>query len=302
VNDTLEPPAPSGPYYTPPSDTVQPRPPRRRPSAWLVVGLVLAVLFLAQGAAWAFAIIGQQTDSLSQSRPAQSELVIRLSSGNVRVTADPSATQASTLYLDAERHWSQTRPEIVWKQVDMSVMSLTVRCGPTLVGWCSADLDLRVPEGTKVRVDDDSGDVFAQGLKDVTLHTDSGRASGEELAGQSELKTGSGDVSLKGGTGDYELTTDSGDIDVVDTAATHLITETDSGSIRIDLASDPERAFATTDSGDITISLPDTPGVAYQLFVTADSGSTSREIRTDPDAQRSVTAKSGSGDVTVAYR
>lgn len=300
MNDTL--PAPSDtPSDTPPTPGT-PTGRGRTVSVWLVVGLLLAAWTIAQGAGWIVAVIGRHSDTVTQQHEARGELVVRVDSGDVAVTADADATSSGTVSLTAHRTWSLREPKLEWTSSG-DTLELHTTCGFTFVGWCLTDLDLRVPEGTQVHVQSDSGDVRAAGVHgSVTLTTDSGRVTARDVTGRTSLQTDSGSIEVGHVTGDLDLDTDSGEIDVIGSSAADVVAHTDSGEVRIDLTTDPTRVEATTDSGSIDLRLPDTAGVAYVLALSTDSGRTSGEVRTDPTSTRTVTLDSDSGNVTVAYR
>lgn len=306
MNDTLEPqlrPGPPPPPSSSPGGADGPRP-GRTVSAWLVVGLVLALITILQGAGQVIAVIGRESDTVEQTVDARPELVVRLGSGDVTVTAAGTGAQAGTgtIAVRAHRSWALNEPELEWTTTADRV-ELRVRCGFVLVGWCSANLELTVPADTRLDVDTNSGEVIATGLRaDVKLSTDSGRVSARDVSGSADLSTDSGDVQVTGARGDLLLQTDSGSIDVFDSGVGTLEADTDSGSISLDLVTDPQRVVAKTDSGRVEIQLPDTPGVAYLLDLSTGSGSTDGAVRTDPASTRTITAKSDSGNVIVRYR
>ena len=162
---------------------------------------------------------------------------------------------------------------------------------------------LTVPAGTAVELSDGSGDVTATGLRaDATLSTDSGMITATDVVGDVRARTGSGDIALSRVTGSLDLGADSGMVDVADASATQVTARTGSGDIHLGLSADPGTVDARADSGHVTVGLPDTAGVAYRLDLNAGSGLTSARVRTDPDSPRSVTVRTGSGDISVGYR
>lgn len=272
--------------------------PPRRVSPWLVVGAVVGAAMIVLSAASFAGLLSRHTDSVAVVAPAAARLVVHSTSGNVTVTGADRDDIAGT----AQRTWSFVQPTITSEHVGDTV-ELRVDCGWSFVGYCDAAFDLQVPAGTAVDLHTSSGDVAASGLRaDATLTTDSGRVSATDVVGSVQAGTSSGDVVLSGVTGDLDLRLSSGSVEVADSAAAHVTARTSSGDVRLDLRSDAEAIDAHTSSGQVAIKLPDTPSVAYRLDLRTGSGSTSGEVRTDPDSPRTITATSSSGNVSVGYR
>lgn len=276
--------------------------PRRTANIWLLIGAVLAVWFLVQGAGWTAAVIGRESDTVSREVAAGDGLVVEVGSGDVRLVGSDPADGGGTIQVTAHRSWTFTRPEVVVTEQGGTV-TVQVRCRFFVVGWCTADLDIRVPVETDVKVRTDSGDVEAGGVTgQVDLGTDSGSLAARSVVGDVLLTTDSGGIIAYGVTGDLHLDTDSGDIAVLGSAADRVLATTDSGDIGIDLTTDPTDVRAVTDSGNVDVRVPDTSGVAYLLDLSTGSGTTQESVRTDPVSTRRITARTDSGTIEVAYR
>jgi hypothetical protein len=51
----------------------------------------------------------------------------------------------------------------------------------------------------------------------------------------------------------------------------------------------------------VDIVIPDEGAIAYKVDAESDNGTVSFPVRTDPDGERTITAQSDNGDVTVTY-
>jgi hypothetical protein len=131
-----------------------------------------------------------------------------------------------------------------------------------------------------------SADVSARGTKGgLEIDTGSRDIRAEQLEGQVSLNTGSGDVTVTGhrhgaveidtGSGSVtgsavdasglEIDTGSGDIRLEGIRVPRLDLETGSGSIRADLAGQVEVVIMETESGDVTLRLPEGTGATLDL-------------------------------------
>lgn len=270
----------------------------RRANGWLVAGAVLGALMTALGAVSFAGLVVRHTDTVAIELATVPRLVVHVGSGNVTVTGADTADIAAT----AKRTWSFAEPKIVTTERD-GLVELGIDCGWVHAGYCDAAIELRVPRGTAVELRGSSGDVAVSGLRaPVTLTTDSGRVAVADVVGDVRAHADSGDVAVTDVTGDLDLSVDSGGIAVADAVAARVKARASSGDVRLDLREDPESVDARASSGAIAIRLPDSAGVAYLLDLHASSGSTSAQVRTDPASPRTITARTGSGDVEVAYR
>lgn len=92
-----------------------------------------------------------------------------------------------------------------------------------------------------------------------------------------------------------------GGVTAQDLSATELDLATRNGDIRASLASPPELLEASTRNGDVEVVVPRDDG-SYVLDLSTRHGSVEREVRTDPDGDRHVRARSATGDIIVRYR
>jgi hypothetical protein len=180
-----------------------------------------------------------------------------------------------------------------------------------------AELTVRVPAGTPMRLAAGSADVTVHGRSGaMDLRTGSSTIVLDEIEGELSARTGSGDLrarlvtgaaTCKGGSGDVEIdrvggdltvTVGSGDLRLGSTGGTVRLR---SGSGTADIGSLSHDADLTSGSGAMTVGLA--AGVHARLDVRTGSG----EVRTEMPLEHSagsgpairLRARTGSGDVTV---
>jgi hypothetical protein len=143
------------------------------------------------------------------------------------------------------------------------VLKIGSECASLVIGTCSADYALAIPDNVEVTIRAAHGDVRLRGFR-----------------GSAEVTTAGGDIAVDGFCGFVlHATASRGDIDVVANCA-------------------PERLELRTDRGDVTAVVP--PGPPYQVDADTNAGrATVRGILTVDDAPSKIQALSGEGDVTV---
>jgi hypothetical protein len=170
--------------------------------------------------------------------------------------------------------------------------------------------DVRVPRGTVVKTNSDSGATTVSGITGpVSVRTQSAAISIRDLGGDSDVTTGSGAVEADGMAGDLKVSTQSSRISLRNIGAgLHVRTQSGAiegtfrgrgnvdvgtGSSAIDLVGVNGGLTATSNSGRIRVSgLPTAP---WQVT----SGSGSFDLDFDSNAKLNLDARSGSGSVSV---
>ncbi len=147
---------------------------------------------------------------------------------------------------------------------DGDVLTLDGECDGHWWSDCKVGFEVRVPPGFDVDVDTDSGRIAIDGIDgDVRASSDNGAIVGDGLTAD--------DVSA----------------------------ETDNGAINIAFDDAPERVSAITDNGAIEIRVGG--GDTYDVEACTDNGAIDIGVRTDPDAERSITTRTDNGSIDVAY-
>jgi len=240
----------------------------------LVALIAVAVLLFAAGASWAVSWLTRETETRTQTLAAASSIQIEGHSGDIVVVG----SDRSDIRLTTKQHRSIFgRPHVRASYSDGRLL-LDGDCADVeLWGGCGVSYRLEVPRDVAVRLTTHSGDVSAEDLRgDASLQTRSGDVDVLDVLGNLRLQTRSGDVNVDSGSTDIDADTRSGDVHVRARKAT--------------------RVRAQTSSGDVHVSVPDR---TYAVQAQAASGDENVDVRTDPDAPRSIDASTTSGDVHV---
>jgi hypothetical protein len=116
-----------------------------------------------------------------------------------------------------------------------------------------------------------------------------------------DVETGNGRVALSDVDGEVRVETDNGAIEADRIGSTVIDTRTDNGRIRLSFDDAPTEVSATTDNGAIAVRLPDL-GLDYAVDADSSRGDVDVDVRTDPESERHVTARSDNGAIDVEYR
>lgn len=150
-------------------------------------------------------------------------------------------------------------------QVDGDRLVVTGECDRRWWNECSIAFVVTVPSEIDVRVETDNGRVAASGLDgDVAIETDNGAIEATALGGAA------------------------------------VVTETDNGRIHLTFSEAPVSVRAHADNGSITVRLPDDAG-RYAVDADSDNGDVDIDVGTDPEAERTVVARSDNGAIDVEY-
>ncbi|GGU17994.1 DUF4097 family beta strand repeat-containing protein [Streptomyces lavendofoliae] len=154
-------------------------------------------------------------------------------------------------------------PAPVWK-LEGDRLTLRVECD-AVVSDCAARHEVRVPRGVAVTVEDDNGDVTAEGFRTaLKVTSDNGTVTVRDAGGPLDLRSGNGDVR----------------------------------EIRLALGAVPDRVDAANDNGDIAVELP-RGSTRYAVRAGSDNGEVEVGVPTDARSGHVVTAHSDNGEVMV---
>ncbi|MFA1545781.1 hypothetical protein [Actinomadura chokoriensis] len=254
--------------------------PRRR-GVWVVLAIVTAlavvtpVLLAALGRA-----VRQTSASVTPYHHAIRELRLDLDGAGVSVGPGPDGEARVRKAL----RWGLSKPDVTESLVD-DVLFVTFRCGGTdVAGGCGADIDVRVPAGTRVSAVSGAGEINVRGL-----------------TGDLDLRTGSGEIGVAGARGRLRLQARSGAITATGLASPKTLARVSSGFLDLRFAEPPEVVDAAAGSGTAKVIVP--PGSYYRVRGWTGSGSTHLNPAViDEGSTRSISVHSGSGSTYVDYR
>lgn len=128
--------------------------------------------------------------------------------------------------------------------------------------WCSVDWDVVVPIGT-----------------DLTLRSDGDRGAVTGAFGAVDLRSEDDGVTFDG-------------------VARSVVAMSEHGNVSVRLAEPPDSVRAISDHGNVNVVVPDIAD-GYRVDVRSDEGRTEIGVRTDPNAARTIEARSEHGKVSV---
>ncbi len=276
-------------------------PPPARPSTPLRRVLALAagllgLVLVAQGALTLLDLLSREETTTTRPLGSVRSLVVDSDSGTVVVSAVPGAPQVRT---ELTRGLFGGRADL-----DVAGGRVQVRTDCPALGsvTCSARHEVRVPPGTRVRVQTGAGEIVLAGAAGTaTLRTGSGSVDVESVGGGTlDVETGSGSIAVRGARSDaIRLETGSGEIEAGGLTAPDVTAQTGSGSVDLEAIAPPRALSARTGSGEVDLLLPDVP---YAVSAETGSGDEDVTVTQDPDAPRRLVLETGSGDVSVRPR
>ena len=222
-------------------------------AAWAALLATAAALALATPAALDAQDDCRFSGVIELAAPATSELQVDAGAGSLTVRGAEGATEfraTATLCASDERRLEGLGATLRGGRLDTTYPSR--RSG--LFSWAGnryarIDLEVEVPAGTNLRVEDGSGVVRISGVGDVDLEDGAGAIHIEDV-GSLAIDDGSGDIRIAGVAGDVRLDDNSGSL-AVEAVGGDVVIEDGSGLLRV---SDVSGSVTVTDgSGSIRI-------------------------------------------------
>jgi hypothetical protein len=291
------PPPPAPPPAAPPPASPVPsaqaasrpvRPARRGPDPgarwarllWRVGGSVVAVAALAMGT---FSTVSQLAHEehafqLTFDEPV-TVLDVQVDSGAVRVVGGGGPGITVTAQV-SDGLWATEHSQAV----EGDRLVLRGRCPLKLSDFCHVDYTVEVPADVAVV---------------ARAHRD-GRISVTGVDAPVDAATDNGTVEVDGLSGDLQLGTSNGSIAATNLASPTARATADNGGIRLSFVVPPTTVAVRSHNGSVQVVLPDTP-VAYAIDADTSFGSVDTPIRTDPTSDRTISARTSRGSVSVRY-
>jgi hypothetical protein len=287
VDDAPPPlPPPPPPPLLPPR-AAPPAPPPAGPPArlsglralLLVIGGMAVAVFIFAGT---FQIIGgltQQDVDTPLSFPAGvSRVVIAVDAGTIEVRGGPRDT------VEGDRRVTSgfDRPVITETRVG-DTLRLTARCPRYFVHTCSVAYTLDVPRSVSVDV-----------------HSDAGRVTVEGIDGEVKARSDAGTVSAADIGGPVDLSSAAGRIEGTDLRGPTATAESSAGRVSLAFTAAPTDVTARSSAGGVEIEVP-ADGSTYRVAADSSVSEPDVQVATSPDADRSITAVTSAGGVSVTY-
>jgi hypothetical protein len=253
-------------------------------NGWLVIGSVFTLIVIGLSTLGVVGWLGYRSETQTQvyQQPITA-LKVKLGTGDLTLTPGSDNTVTVTRRL----HWSFRKPTFE-ERWDGQQLTVTANCdgfvtpgvftpGPN----CGVDYTLQVPAGISVQAVTDTGDITVR-----------------DLHGPLNLQTSTGDVSDSGASADLTLRSDTGDVLATGTSA-HVDASTDTGNVTLHLTAPPQAVSAQSDTGDVMITVP--PGGVYKVQTSVDTGDANVTVTRNDTADRTITARTNTGDIGISY-
>jgi Putative adhesin len=262
-------------------DTVTPS--RRVRRTWLIVGsLVTVPVLLFGGTQVASALAHEERTEVSEfAADGLQSVHVDNAAGSVRIVGVED-TDTVTVTARISDGWRATGHDV---QRDGDRLVVEGTCPLFLSDWCSVRYTIEMPSDLAVMANADDGGVTVTDVAaDVEASSDNGRIELARIEGDVVLHSDNGSVTATGIR-----------------QASRADAASDNGDVRLEFIDSPDDVVATSDNGSVDVVIPDDGAIAYRVDAESDNGTASFPVRTDPDGDRTITATSDNGDVTVTY-
>lgn len=244
-------------------------------------GIAISVALILGGLYWALTGLTDGAKSSQDSYPVHGDsLLVKGGAATVEVRPGDGTE------VKVERHFSRnifgSDPKEKYHENDSKLELNSGGCGFLSFG-CKTSYVLTVPRDLKLTVESSSGNVTVSGF-----------------AGGADLKTSSGDIAVHDVGGPLQLESSSGDVEADGLTATSVTANSSSGSASLDFTVAPQSVEAKASSGDVSIRIP-SGDESYKVDTATSSGDESATVKIDPNATRTLKAKTSSGDVSIEY-
>jgi hypothetical protein len=262
-------------------DTVTPS--RRVRRTWLILGsLVTVPVLLYGGTQVASALAHEERTEVAEFDAGDLQSVdVDNAAGSVRIVGVEDADTV-TVTARISDGWRATGHD-VRREGDRLVVEGT--CPLFLSDWCNVRYTIEMPADLAVVADADDGSVTVTDVAaDVDASSDNGRVELARIEGNIALGSDNGAVTATGIR-----------------QASRAEATSDNGDVLLEFVDPPDDVVASSDNGSVDVVIPDVGAIAYKVEADSDNGTVSFPVRTDPDGDRTITATSDNGDVTITY-
>jgi len=266
--------------------TTTPTPTRKQGRAWRWVwrigGSLLTVWVLGWYVLDFVSLVAREESREVSEWPAVQVQAVDVASDDGTITI--VATDTDTVRVTIELVRGLRGPNLK-ESLNDGLLRLRADCPPqTMWAWCEARYIVEVP-----------ADV------DVVARSDVSRVSATGMQGSTTLRSQHSTVVLDRVGGTVDARSEHGSITGTDLEASALQAQTFAGNVSLGFAAPPTELHATARYGDVTVTVPN-DGSVYAVDIAGDRGRARADVRTDPDAPKSIYLRSGEGDAVVEYR
>ncbi len=249
---------------------------------WILVGSVVTVAVLAFATYNVVNRIAHEEVTERASFSADGVDLVRLHNESGRVEIVGEDVDEISLVAEVSHGLRRT---VTHADLEGDTLVVDMDCPTGIPVWCAVDYRLVVPHDVALDVRNENGHLTIRDIDgDVRAHGDNGSTELARLSGDVDVQTINGSLTAGG------LTTDD-----VEARSRH-------GSVRLTFAEAPTAVSARTNSGNVEVVVPDDEAV-YRVDAEVDGfgGSADTAVRTDPESDPTIVARSSHGSVTVRY-
>jgi hypothetical protein len=247
---------------------------------WIIVGSLLTLAVLGFGTYSVVNQVAHEEVTETATFAADGLKKIRLHNENGRVEIVGDDVDQISLVAEVSHGLRRT---VTHADVEGDTLVVDMDCPTGIPVWCSVDYQIVVPNDLDVDVRNENGHLTLQDLDgDVKAHGDNGGVELARLSGDVDVQTLNGSVRAGGLT-----------VDTVRAESRH-------GSVRLTFAEAPTTVTARTRDGAVEVVVPD-DDATYRVDADSFVGSIDTPVRIDPSSERSITATTRHGSVTVRY-
>ena len=212
-----------------------------------------------------------------------SRVRVNADTGWVRIRAGTATTGATVV----SRRTSSQSTARHHESVGAGLLDVTADCPSGLTeaaDSCTVNFDITIPRGTDVNVTTSTGDVNVTGTNSpITIRTTSGAIQVHRTTGPVHLTSKVGSVAadqVNGGT---------------------VSTETSTGDIRLSFSAAPDRAQATSNTGNVHLEVPK-DGTPYRVHADPALGGTHINLPTSSTSLRELELNTNTGRIEAEVR
>ncbi|WP_165966881.1 DUF4097 family beta strand repeat-containing protein [Actinomadura sp. 7K507] len=168
-------------------------------------------------------------------------------------------------------------PAATW-EFEGDRLTLATDCD-TLVGGCEVRYEVLVPRNLPLSIEGDNGRISATGISTAL-----------------RIRSTNGAISATGASGPLDLRTESGELRSASTRSERVTATSQNGKVGLSFAHAPRQVAVTTENGEVKVTVP---RAAYKVTTSTENGDVHSGVPNEASAPRSITARSGSGAITL---
>jgi hypothetical protein len=245
----------------------------------VILIVIVLLIMVAAGGLGALALRRTERRTIDLSDPID-RIDVRLAAGRLEVSGAAGEAD-SGVHVERTASWVISRPSIV-EEVEGRTLRISVR-GQSLVGRGGAvDYRISAPASVAVRAVTGAGSIEVDGVD-----------------GAIDLGTAAGEIRVRSLAGPARLDTRMGRIKATGLVGAEMEASSTTGTVELEFAAPPEHVDVSTSTGSLVVAVPGGP---YRVDARTGAGNTEVGVATDPDATRSIRARSSAGSVTIKRR